>query len=88
MDKATELLLKLDETITCKHLDMGGKHSYALTVRSWPVIGEIKSYLSTLAASEQARSSGAATKCPQCGEPLIMGVCEMGCGYIQITPPA
>jgi len=32
------------------------------------------------------RSSRAADSCPKCGKPLIMGVCETGCGYI--PPPA
>jgi len=32
------------------------------------------------------RSSRAADSCPICGKPLIMGVCEAGCGYI--PPPA
>ena len=31
-------------------------------------------------------SSGAAGNCPRCGKPLIMGVCETGCGHI--PPPA
>ncbi len=33
-----------------------------------------------------SRSSRAAEICPCCGEPLVMGVCETGCGYI--LPPA
>lgn len=31
-------------------------------------------------------SSGAAGNCPRCGKPLVMGVCETGCGHI--PPPA
>lgn len=45
MDKPTKLLSYLDETIKCTHLDMGGKHRYALTVRSHPIIQEIRAYL-------------------------------------------
>ena len=33
-----------------------------------------------------SRQSRAADVCPKCGEPLIMGICETGCGHIQ--PPA
>ena len=31
-------------------------------------------------------SSRAAGNCPKCGKPLVMGVCETGCGHI--PPPA
>lgn len=45
MEKAIELLSRLDETIRCTHLDMGGNDRYSLTLKSYPIIKEIKLYL-------------------------------------------
>ena len=46
MDEATKLLMELDRYINTAHLDMGGKHRYTLNAKAYPVINEIKRYLS------------------------------------------
>lgn len=46
MDKALELLHKLNLNITTVHLDMGGNHRYALNHKAHAIISEIKLYLS------------------------------------------
>ncbi len=44
-DKSKKLLKKLMKTISCTHLDMGGKNKYALTHKSMSIIIEIEAYL-------------------------------------------
>jgi len=39
-------------------------------------------------ASQQAIEVGRANLCEKCGNPLIMGVCETGCGHIVNQPTA
>jgi hypothetical protein len=45
VNKAKELLIKLNDTIKILNLDMGGKHSYMLSHKSNEVITEIRKYL-------------------------------------------
>jgi hypothetical protein len=67
MDKATKLLSRLDETIKCTHLDMGGDDRYTLTPRSYPIIKEIKLYLAQVDRHLTNQSSGRDNSCPICG---------------------
>ena len=67
MDEATKLLLELDYTIRCTHLDMGGKDTYMLTRESYPVIKKIKKYLSeTCPFDHQRYIDMGMTYCPHC----------------------
>jgi hypothetical protein len=50
---ALELLQKLSDTVATIHLDMGGKHRYALSANSHPVLTEIKNYLYNLCIKEK-----------------------------------
>lgn len=64
-----------------------GMHSVnpeSLYVKFWK--GKAESMVEELVHHLTSRSSRAADSCPKCGKPLIMGVCETGCGYI--PPPA
>jgi len=38
-------------------------------------------------ALQPIAQEGRATLCPKCGKSLIMGVCEIGCGYIDTPAP-
>jgi len=49
---------------------------------------EIEDALRKLIASQQAIEVGRANLCEKCGNPLIMGVCETGCGHIVNQPTA
>ena len=58
MEKAIELLSRLDETIRCTHLDMGGDDRYSLTLRSYPIIKEIELYLTQIDRPLTSKSNG------------------------------
>lgn len=44
--KAIDILERLNLTIRHAHVDMGGKHLYALSMRSHPIISEMLLFLS------------------------------------------
>lgn len=70
MDKSTELLVKLMETIRCVNCDMGGNDRYHFTHKVHPVITKIKIHLSDVL--QQSNKPGRAIEiakgefCVQC----------------------
>ena len=56
MKTADELLIELCETLTCIHLDMGGKDKYMAGHKSQPVLREIKEYVRRITGLELGKN--------------------------------
>ena len=65
MKSANELLIELDKNLRCVHLDMGGNHKYMVTLKTQPVLREIKEYVRNLSHTTE---DGLTEGCDKCKE--------------------
>jgi len=66
MKSADELLIELNKNLRCVHLDMGGNHKYMVTLKTQPVLREIKEYVQNLRASQLCAVGGRVAGCDKC----------------------